>query len=305
MAFIEFANIKFLWFAIILISFLLFLYYFKFRKNKFESKELSSTKILQKAIKKKTFKENLISILLLIALFSLFISLAEPMMRLSLDKEGVNVVLVIDSSGSMLAEDFKPNRMDIAINSALEFIKQLERKDNIGVVSFSDSTRIVSFLTNDKNRAIDKTKTIVPGGATAIGDALAMGVDMVSSIPNKKKLIIFLSDGEQNAGQISIDDAISFAKSEDVIVYTIGVGSNDDVILGYDWFGRPQYAILDEDALKKIAMETEGEYFRALDSLSLSQIYKNLPDLIKKEKELQDISIFFVYLSIIIILSIF
>lgn len=305
MAFIEFGNIKFLWFGIILIFCLLLVYYFKFRKKKFVSHELSTTKILQKTISKKTIKENIISILILLCLFSLFISLADPMMRLSGEKEGVNVVLVIDNSGSMLAEDFSPNRMTSAIDSAINFIEQLETNDNVGVISFSDSTRIVSFLTNDKQRAIDKTKSISAGGGTAIGDGLAMGVDMVSSIPNKKRLIIFLSDGEQTAGQISIDDAITYANSQDVTVYTIGVGSNDNVILGYDWFGRPQYARLDEESLKKIAQNTNGEYFRAVDSLSLNQIYENLPDEIKKEKELQNISKWFIWLAIILIIGSF
>ncbi|MCA9459957.1 MAG: VWA domain-containing protein, partial [Nanoarchaeota archaeon] len=210
MGFIEFGNIKFLWIGILLIGSLLLVYYFKFKKKKFVSYELSTTKILQKTIDKKTIKENIISIFMLLALFSLFISLADPMMRLSGEKEGVNVVLVIDSSGSMQAQDFKPDRMASAKESAIKFIEQLETKDNVGVVSFSDSTRIVSFLTNDKDRAIEKTQSIKAGGGTAIGDGLAMGVDMVTSIPNKKKLVIFLSDGEQTAGQISIDDAILY-----------------------------------------------------------------------------------------------
>lgn len=305
MAFIEFGNIKFLWIGILLIGSLLLVYYFKFKKKKFDSYELSTTKILQKTIRKKTIKENLISILMLLALFSLFISLADPMMRLSGEKEGVNVVLVIDSSGSMQAQDFKPDRMASAKESAIKFIDQLETKDNVGVVSFSDSTRIVSFLNNDKGRAIEKTQSIKAGGGTAIGDGLAMGVDMVTSIPNKKKLVIFLSDGEQTAGQISIDDAILYANSEEVIVYTIGVGSNENVVLGYDWFGRPQYAKLDEASLKKIAENTEGEYFRATDSLSLNEIYEKLPEKIKKEKELQSIYTWFVWLSIVLILGSF
>jgi len=302
MAFIEFANIEYLWFGLILVTAMMGFWWFKLNKKKYLSKQLSTTKILTKTIRKKTIKENLISIFMILALLSLFISLADPQMRLTGDKEGVNVVLVIDSSGSMQATDFKPNRMQSAISSAVDFVNDLTRKDNVGVVSFSDKTRIVSFLTNDKQRTIDKLKTIKAGGATAIGDGLAMGVDMVSSIPNKKKLIILLSDGEQTAGQISIDDAITYAKSEDAVVYTIGVGSNKNVVLGYDWFGRPQYAKLDDKSLKKIAQNTGGEYFRATDSVSLKQIYKSLPDKIKKEKELQSVAKYFVWLSIVFIM---
>ena len=305
MAFIEFENIEFLWIGIILIFLMVSYWYFKLKNKKFYSKKISTNLILKKTIKKKTIKENLITILLLLSILSLFISLANPMMRLSKTNEGVNVVLVIDSSGSMQATDFKPNRMDAAINSATNFINQLKPKDNIGIVSFSGTTRIVSFLTNDKERAIEKLKTIKPGGATAIGDGLAMGVDMVSSIPSKKRLIILESDGEQNAGQISIDDAIAYAKSENAVVYTIGVGSNKKIVLGYDWFGRPQYATLDEKALKKIAYETGGQYFRATDTVSLKNIYKKLPEKIKKEKVLQSVSKYFVWLAIILLLTSF
>ena len=305
MGFIEFGEVKFLWIGIVLVLSMIAFWYYKLSKKKYLSKQLSTTKILTKTIRKKTIKENLISIFLILALFSLFVSLADPQMRLSADKEGVNVVLVIDSSGSMQATDFKPNRMSSAIESAKDFVDQLSVKDKIGVVSFSDKTRIVSFLTNDKQRVIDKLETIKAGGGTAIGDGLAMGVDMVSSIANKKKLIILLSDGEQTAGQISIDDAITYAKSEGSVVYTIGVGSNKNVVLGYDWFGRPQYAKLDEKSLKKIAQNTGGEYFRATDSVSLKKIYDELPEKIKNEKELQSVSKYFVWFSIILILASF
>lgn len=303
MSFVEFGDIKFLWIGIFLVFVIIMLYQFKFRNKKFESKKLSTSKILKKTIRKKTIKENLISILIVLSVLSLFIALSNPMMRLSGDKDGVNVVLVIDSSGSMSAQDFNPNRMESAKTSAIEFINQLDVNDNVGVVSFSDSTRIVSFLTNDKDKAIEKTQSITASGGTAIGDGLAMGVDMVTSIPNKKKLVIFLSDGEQTTGQISIDDAITYAKSEDVTVYTIGVGSKNKVTLGYDWFGRPQYATLDEASLQNIANSTGGKYYRATDSLSLSEIYEKLPELIKKEKELQSVKDWFIWISIILILS--
>ena len=302
MAFIEFGDIEFLYLGIFVVLFFILFFIFFLRNKEFDSKEVSTNKILNKIHPKKSRKENLISFILLFSVFSLFVSLSDPMMRLSGEKEGVSVVLVIDSSGSMQATDFEPNRIESAKSSAIEFIEQLETDDMVGVVSFSDSTRIVSFLTNDKKRAISKVESIKAGGGTAIGDGLAMGVDMVTSIPNKKRLVIFLSDGEQTAGQISIDDAISYATLQQVSVYTIGVGSQDQVLLGYDFFGRPEYAKLDEASLNKIADETGGSYFRAKDSLSLSEIYSSLPDEIKTEKELQSVSKYFVWISIILVI---
>jgi len=305
-AFVEFENVFFVFLGVGVIGMFLLFYFFKLRKFKYDSKKISTNPILARVVKKRTQKERIISILFLVSVFCLFVALSEPMMRLKGTNEGVNVVLVVDSSGSMGAQDFSPSRMEAIKSSAVGLVEQLEIKDRIGVIGFSDTTRIVSFLTNDKDRVKEKISTIREKGATAIGDGLAMGVDMVTSIPNKKKLVILLSDGEQNAGQINIDDAILYAKSEDVVVYTIGMGNPDEqVVLGYDWFGRPQYATLDEDSLIKIAQNTNGEYFRATDTVKLDEIYEDLPDKFKKEKELQSVKDWFIWFAVFCLMLIF
>jgi Ca-activated chloride channel family protein len=244
------------------------------------------------------------NLFLVFSVFFLFVALSDPHIRMNDEKEGISVVLVIDSSGSMVATDFTPNRMEAAKVSAANFVDQMNLKDTIGVVSFSDSTRIVSFLRQDTDKIINSIATISASGRTAIGDGLAMGVDMVASIPNKKRLVILLSDGEQTAGQISIEDGIKYAQSEDVIVYTVGVGSSDEFVMGYDWFGRPQVAKLDEASLKKIASETGGAYFRAKDNVALESIYENLPDQIKKEKELVSVKEETIVLVILMLIGI-
>jgi Ca-activated chloride channel family protein len=302
MAFIEFDNVFYVWIGLfVVISFYVVNYFYIKKKKKYLSNKISTNIVLKKIVKDRSIKENLMTLFLLLAVFSLFIALANPQMRLSSQKEGVNVVLVIDSSGSMSATDFKPNRIEAAKESAISFVNELSPKSLIGVISFSSTPRIVSFLTNDKDRVIEKINTIKPGGATAIGDALAMAVDMATSIPNKKKVVILLSDGEQTTGQISINDAIKFAKANNIQVYTIGVGSNKKVILGYDWFGRPQYANLDEKALKEIAYSTGGKYYRATDTVTLKDIYKNLPNTINKEKQLVSVKDWFIWLAILFI----
>jgi len=303
MAFIVFEEITWLWIGIIIVGLFIVIYYLRLRKQKYFAKKLSTTVVLKKVVKKRTFKENIITILILLALLSLFVALANPMMRLKGEGKGANVVLVIDTSGSMNANDFKPSRIESAKESAIGFVKELGPKDRVGVISFSSNTRIISFLTNDKEKVIESIKTLKAGGATAIGDALALGVDMVTSIPSDKRLIILLSDGEQNAGKISIDEAIQYAKSEDVTVYTVGVGSNKHIILGYDWFGRPVYATLDETALKKIAYSTGGKYYRATNEVNLKSIYKSLPKIVKQEKVLRSIKDWFIELAIVLLIS--
>ena len=110
----------------------------------------------------------------------------------------------------------------------------------------------------------------------AIGDGLSLGIDMATSIQNQKKVLILLSDGVSNAGVISTSEAISFAKSNNIQVYTVGLGSNGKTLLGYDFFGNPQYAELDENTLKSIADKTGGKYFKSVDPKTLNEIYQNI-----------------------------
>jgi len=252
---------------------------------------------------KKTRRNEILFAIHILLLISLITALADPHLPLKQTKEGVNVVLAIDVSGSMAANDYQPTRLESAKKSAKILIKELHSKDDIGIVIFSDGATTSAYLSPDKSRTLDKLESIKePKGATAIGDGLALAVDMATSIPNKKRVIILLSDGVNNAGVINPDEAIQFAKMNNIQVYTIGMGSEKPVLLGYDWFGRPQYAQLDEATLQKIAKETGGEYFKSVDSSTLDKIYRDLPKKIKRERESTSIKDWFVILTIIILL---
>ena len=122
-------------------------------------------------------------------------------------------------------------------------------------------------------------------GQTALGDGLGLGVDMATSIPNKKKIVILLSDGVNNAGVISPNEAIEFAKANVIQVYTIGLGSETPTMIGRDAFGRPAYAELDENTLKAIAKQTGGTYFKSIDKGTLDEIYETIGKDIEREKE--------------------
>lgn len=305
MSLVEFGEVWILFLGFGFLALYYLVYYFFLRSRKHLTKKLSSNSIVSSVLKRKSRKEFWMNIILVFSIFLLFVSLSDPHIRMKNEKEGISVVLVIDSSGSMVATDFTPNRMEAAKSSAINFLDEMNLKDSIGVVSFADSTRIVSFLRTDKEKIEKSITSIVANGRTAIGDGLAMGVDMVSSVPNKKKLVILLSDGEQTAGQISIIDAIKYARDEEVVVYTIGVGSKDEFVMGYDWFGRAQVAKLDEASLRLIADETGGAYFRAKDSVSLDEIYESLPDKIKKEKELQSVKNHTIVLTILLLIGVF
>ena len=147
-----------------------------------------------------------------------------------------------------------------------------------------------AYLTPYKDKALEKLKAVEPReGKTAIGDGVALAIDMATSIPNKKKVVILLSDGVNNAGVVAPGEAVVFARTLDIQVNAIGMGSVEPVVLGYDFFGRPQYAELDETTLKLIASETGGRYYKSVDDETLDEIYSGISQKIERVRE--DVSI--------------
>lgn len=221
----------------------------------------------------------------------LVVGLAGPHLPLEQSREGVNVVLVIDVSGSMQANDYPPSRLEAAKASARILIESLEPKDHAGIVTFESGATTAAFLSPHKDRVTGLLGNISPReGQTAIGDGLSLGVEMATSIPNKKKVVILLSDGVSNAGVISPAEAVAFARANSIQVHAVGLGSDGDVVLGYDMLGRPQFAELDEATLQAIAEQTGGRYFKSVDAQTLDEIYAEIGDEIEREEEETDVS---------------
>lgn len=276
------------------------------KKKKQTGLIFSKLALLKKASSDKNlfWRKNLMIILLLCSISFLFIGLADPHMPLKNKQKGVNVVIALDVSGSMQEQDFSPNRLEAAKRNTVELIKQLNPNDFVGVLSFGNGAATTSYLTNMKERAQDKVKSIVIqaergffggcsgiGCETHIGIGLASAVDMATSIPNKKNVIILLSDGANNGGAITPNEAIVYAKTNNLQVYTIGIGSKK-----VDAYGN---VLLDEALLKSIAQSTDGDYFNAVNDDTLKQIYEQLSDKIKREKEDVSIKDFFIFLTLI------
>jgi len=273
---------------LIFIPILYYLYRKVIQKKKREAIKFSNIGFIRSALgdKKKSRRDELMFSLSLLVLTFMIIGFANPHIPLKQTKEGVNVVLVLDVSGSMQADDYKPTRLEAAKRSAEILLRSLKEKDCAGIVIFESGATTAAYLSPYKEKVIEKLRDIQPKeGKTAIGDGLALGIDMATSIPNKKKVVILLSDGVNNAGVITPKEAIEFAKANNIQVYTIGMGSEEKVVLGYDWFGNPQYAELDEATLQAIAKETGGKYFKSVDDKTLDEIYKNISQDIKREEE--------------------
>jgi len=275
------------------------------KKKKNEAIKFSNISFIKSALGnlKKSRRNDILFYLSLGIIALMVIGFANPHIPLEQTKEGVNVVLVLDVSGSMQATDYQPNRLEAAKKSSEILIESLKEKDHAGIVIFESGATTAAYLSPYKEKVLDKLRSItLREGQTAIGDGLSMGVDMASSIPNKKKVVILLSDGVNNAGVISPEEAIQFSKQNKIQVYTVGMGSEEPVILGYDWFGRAQYAELDEETLKKIATETGGKYFKSVDKNTLDRIYKNIGQDIKREKEETNIKEWFFFSALMLFL---
>ncbi|MFA4860510.1 VWA domain-containing protein [Methanoregula sp.] len=283
--------------GLFLIPVLAALYWLVLRKKKQEALEFSNVALIKSALgtRSKSGRAHLLVALSLAALALLFIGLAGPHIPLMQAKEGVNVVLAIDDSGSMQATDYQPTRLEAAKHAADLLINSLEPADNAGVVIFESGATTAAYLSPDKDRVRQKLAAVIPKpGQTSIGDGLTLAVDMARSIPNRKSVVILLSDGVNNAGTVTPDDAVAAAQAAHIQVFTVGLGSAQPVVIGYDWTGNPQYADLDEAALRSLAEKGGGRYFRSVDQTTLAEIYRGLNKEIAREEEETPVGAWFI-----------
>ena len=230
----------------------------------------------------------------LLALSCLIIALARPQSHNDeqlVNGEGIDIVLCLDISGSMLAQDFAPNRMEAAKNVAQEFIDN-RPTDRIGLVIFSGESFTMCPLTTDRSVLKAQLAQVQSGlleDGTAIGSGLATGVDRLRSSPSKSKVIILLTDGENNGGLIDPNTAKEIAKEVGVRVYTIGMGTEGFAPVPIQTPGgivmQREKVNIDEKLLTQIATETGGRYYRAKDNESLKNIYSEIDKLEKSRIE--------------------
>lgn len=206
--------------------------------------------------------------------------------------EGIDIVLCIDVSGSMTHRDFKPNRMEAAKTVASDFVKE-RKTDRISVVVFAEESFTLCPLTADYNMVLSSIASIRPRmieDGTSIGSGLSTSVDRLRAGNSKSKIVLLLTDGENNGGLIDPNTAKEIAKVFQVKVYTIGVGSDGLVPQPTEMNGSVvtdfQRVNIDEKLLVNIAQETGGKYFRAKDNNELNKIYSEIDQLEKTEFEL-------------------
>lgn len=206
--------------------------------------------------------------------------------------EGIDIVLCIDVSGSMTAQDLTPNRLEAAKNVAIDFVNR-RITDRIGVVIFSGESFTQCPLTTDHAVLISAIQNIHNGlleDGTAIGSGLGTSVDRLRSSTSKSKIVVLLTDGENNGGLIDPKTAKEIAKAYGIKVYTIGVGTDGlapqpvQTPMGVQM--QSVKVSIDEKLLKEIAGETGGQYFRAKDNEGLAGIYSTIDGLEKSKVEI-------------------
>ena len=292
----HFANPEFLW-LLLLIPLLVVWYYFKRKKINVPIK-FSTIEGFRRT--KPSWRVRLIHLpfaLRIIAIIFLIIAFARPQSSSSekqIESEGIDIVITLDISGSMLAEDFKPNRLEAAKRITEKFV-DARKNDRIGLVIFSAKSFTQCPITIDHAVLKNLLKQIKSGlieDGTAIGMGLATAVDRLKDSKAKSRVIILLTDGINNTGIISPMTAAELAKAFGIRVYTIGVGT----------LGKAPYPVqtpfgiqymnvdveIDEALLKDIAQKTGGKYFRATNNKALETIYQEI-DSMEKTKIKQTI----------------
>jgi len=245
---------------------------------------------------------NWLTPLTLLALALVIAALARPQFgrnTSTVEASGVDMILALDCSGSMEALDFKldgqrASRLDVVKSVVSKFIDE-RPNDRIGLVGFAGAPYLVSPLTLDHDwlqQNLDRVQIGTVEDGTAIGSALATSVNRLRDQPGKSKIVVLLTDGQNNAGKILPDTAAQAAKVLGVKVYTIGAGVRGEAPVPVtDAFGNKRLAMakvdVDEATLQKVADETGGQFFRATDTESLEKIYGEIDRMEKTTHELK------------------
>ncbi len=248
-----------------------------------DTKSLTNETTIKEQLRHLPYLLKVISCILLI------IALARPQSSTNWEEsttEGIDIVLTIDVSTSMLAEDLKPNRIEAAKNVAVNFISK-RVNDRIGLVIFAGESFTQCPLTTDHNVLINLFKDLKSGtieDGTAIGMGLATGVNRLKESTAISKVIILLTDGVNNTGMVNPLTAAEIAKQFGIRVYTIGVGTEEGLAPVSTPYGTQYMEVnIDEKTLQDIATLTDGKYFRATNKNSLRKIYNDI-DVLEKSK---------------------
>lgn len=248
--------------------------------------------------------------LFLLALAALLVGFARPSVNRLADREEATIVLVIDVSGSMQAEDVEPTRLEAAQKVVREFMKGLPERFQVGVVAFSETAEVVAPATEDRQLAIDAIDYLYPQRGTAIGDGIARGVevaraaDVARAGTQRPAAILLLSDGSQTEGLLLPLEGAARAKSFKIPVYTIALGTPEGIV-EFNRFGGTRIIPVPPDpaTLRQIAATTGGRFYEAESVGDLREAYDKMGSLVSKVKRKQEVTYAFVAGGLVLLLA--
>ena len=274
-------------------------YIFRHKRNT-ASIQVSSTASIFKAPKTlKHYSRHLVFLFQMLAIAFFIVVLARPQSSSNWENvttEGIDIVIALDISSSMLARDFSPNRLEAAKDVAMKFISG-RKHDRMGLVIFAGEAFTQCPLTTDRAVLLNMFKSIVVGmfeDGTAIGNGLATAVNRIKDSDAISRVIILLTDGENNRGEIAPLTAAEIAKTFGIRVYTVGVGTIGTapypISTPYGIQMQNMEVKIDEEVLQQISAITGGQYFRATNNAALEEIYKEIDALEKSKIEVKEFS---------------
>ncbi len=297
---ITFANPHLLWLLLILIPIIAW-YVLKQKKNHASMLVTSLSPFAILSTSWKVWLMHLMFVFRLLAVACLIVILSRPQTHdrwSTSETEGTDIVMALDISTSMLAQDFRPNRFEAAKDVAIQFVSGRE-SDNIGFVIFAAESFTQVPMTTDKAALVNAIQNIEMGSledGTAIGDGIATAINRIKEGKAKSKSIILLTDGSNNTGIVAPMTAAEIAKEKGIKIYTIGVGSNGSALypVGTNIYGRMEYqrlpVVIDEGTLKSIASKTGGKYFRATSKNVLKDVFDEIDALEKTQMDVRNFS---------------
>jgi len=283
------------WYYLIFIPLIIYLF---LKREKKSALKFSSVKLLKSYGYKNTIKHKFGKYIILTGIILLVVAMARPQLPANntpIHQQGIDIALALDVSGSMRAIDFKPNRLEAARSTIQDFVDE-RQNDRISLIVFAGTAYTRVPLTLDHTVVSESLQNItfdsVNENGTAIGMAISVGLNRLKKSDSSSKIIILLTDGSNNAGSINPETASDLAKESGIKIYTIGVGSDETLIPYVDVFGQTSYQQSDDDLneelLNEISEKTNGKYYRAKDSNTLSKVFKDINNLEKTEFEQDD-----------------
>jgi Ca-activated chloride channel family protein len=269
---ITFVNPKYLW-LLAIVPFLILTHFYGLKFSRKKAIKFSNFEALERVTGGLNISMNLPLLLLrLFTLLFLIFALSSPILWYIGKGSNFSFLVAIDSSGSMLADDFSPNRLEAAKESALQFADALPKNSQLAVMGFAGVAFMKQSLTEDINKVKDAISAIKieRSSGTAIGDAIVTGSGIFEA-NEKGKVIVLLTDGQSNVGT-TIEEAIRYANEKFINIYTIGIGTEE----GGRFAGIEAISKLDEDSLKSISQNTGGKFYKAQNNQEILQAYNEI-----------------------------